>query len=297
MDKQDQTELLEEAAMIFLAVSEDPENSKLVAERDTFLAKSEAHRHAYRKVETGWRVSGGRTPSRLPIIVPFILTLFAASYFTWDPLRIALTADFSTSTQDRLSTLGSGDLAHLDAGSAIADDTRFDTRSIDLLRGSAFFDVVPDERPFVVSAGPVEITVVGTAFETTLTPDGVAVSVAEGIVEVTGKDLIWELEAGDYLFLRDDGTVEERRIAVSDVATWRSDQLVVNDMSIRQVAAMLDRRMKGRVLVLGGTWANARVSGTFDLEDPVAALKTLAVIGNARLINGAPALSVLMPKG
>ena len=296
VDKEQHTNLLEEAAMIFLAISEDPKDPDLLAEREQFLAKGEAHRQAYQKIENGWRVSGGRPRSRLPALVPFLLAMGAATYMAWEPARIYMLADFSTGAQAKQNALISGDLAYLDAGSAIADDTRSDPRIIELLRGSAYFDVEPDERPFVVNAGAAEITVVGTSFEASLIPDGVSISVAEGIVKVTVDKRVWQLTAGDQLFVSGDGAFEERSIETSEVATWRSGQLVVDNMTIRQVADILDRRIAGEVLVIGRTWAENRVSGTFDLDDPSTALKTLAIIGNARLIRGAPVASVLMPR-
>ncbi|MEM6891956.1 MAG: hypothetical protein AAF636_28155, partial [Pseudomonadota bacterium] len=64
-DKSD-TALLDEAAMLFLALSEDPDNPELAKDRDAFLARGKAERAAYRKIETGWVVSGGRTRSRTP---------------------------------------------------------------------------------------------------------------------------------------------------------------------------------------------------------------------------------------
>ena len=294
-DKSD-TALLDEAAMLFLALSEDPDNPELAKDRDAFLARGKAERAAYRKIETGWVVSGGRTRSRTPLVFAILGALGAATYLASEPVFVRLTADFSTSKTAQITTLASGDVAHLDASSAVVDGTEDGTRKVKLLRGSAFFDVVSDGRPFIVALGEAEVSVRGTAFETAYLPDGLSVSVTEGIVYVRVEDMTWQLEAGQSLTWSQENGVSNDIIPVEDIASWRTDQLVAEDMSIDRVVDILERRLPGSVMVVGRDLSETRVSGTFDLDDPHAALRSLALIANARYVSGMPFVSVLMAK-
>src|SRR3546814_4487254 len=69
--------------------------------------------------------------------------------------------------------------------SAVATHYAADRRTVDLLRGEAFFQVESDRsRPFRVRADAVTVTVTGTAFDVGLTDGTLSVAVSEGIVEV-----------------------------------------------------------------------------------------------------------------
>ncbi|MEO8136545.1 MAG: FecR domain-containing protein [Betaproteobacteria bacterium] len=58
-------------------------------------------------------------------------------------------------------------------------------RDIDLLKGEAYFQVAHDTaRPFVVQAGTLHVTAVGTAFNVRTAVDRVSVAVEEGVVVV-----------------------------------------------------------------------------------------------------------------
>jgi transmembrane sensor len=62
-------------------------------------------------------------------------------------------------------------------------------RRIELRSGEAFFNVAHDgSRPFVVSVDGVRVRAVGTAFSVRRSPDGIAVVVAEGRVEITSSE-------------------------------------------------------------------------------------------------------------
>src|SRR3546814_3411680 len=68
--------------------------------------------------------------------------------------------------------------------SAVATHYAADRRTVDLLRGEAFFQVESDRsRPFRVRADAVTVTVTGTAFDVGLTDGTLSVAVSEGIVE------------------------------------------------------------------------------------------------------------------
>ncbi|MEM8790951.1 MAG: FecR domain-containing protein [Pseudomonadota bacterium] len=293
-DEEDVTSLLDEAAMIFVQLRETPDDEALLAERDAFLARSPAARRAYRKIENGWRVSGSRRRPSSMLVLALAIGLSAALYLGASPLRTFLVADVSTGVEAERVELGSGDVAHLDAGSAIIDETEIGVRNVRLLEGAALFEVDAETAPFIVSAGDAEVTVRGTIFETALRADGLSIAVAEGTVDVEIANERWSLDEGEQLIWSQGSDAVVIPIDTDSIAAWRGDQLVAEDMAVEEIVEIIDRRVRGEVLVVSGELAATRVSGNFDLSDPQSALRALAAITGARLISGPPVLTVLM---
>ncbi|HUI61114.1 MAG TPA: FecR domain-containing protein [Steroidobacteraceae bacterium] len=86
----------------------------------------------------------------------------------------------------RRVTLDDGSGVVLNSGSRLLVDYSPGVRSVRLERGEAIFDVAKNKtRPFIVSTGGVSVRAVGTAFAVRLGHGDVAVTVTEGVVEVT----------------------------------------------------------------------------------------------------------------
>ena len=84
-----------------------------------------------------------------------------------------------------LQHLPDGSTMELNAGAEVAVAFSTERRVVRLVRGEALFTVATDaRRPFVVSAGGVEVTAVGTAFAVRFNPNQVAILVTKGTVAV-----------------------------------------------------------------------------------------------------------------
>ncbi|UPG90368.1 FecR domain-containing protein [Luteibacter aegosomaticola] len=81
--------------------------------------------------------------------------------------------------------LPDGSSIELGGATSITAHYGHDIRAIDLDAGEAFFRVAHAERPFVVTAGPLRIRDLGTAFNVRRTGDRVTVAVTEGRVRVS----------------------------------------------------------------------------------------------------------------
>ncbi|HEY6900462.1 MAG TPA: FecR domain-containing protein [Puia sp.] len=90
--------------------------------------------------------------------------------------------------------LPDGSTVVLYAGSTLRYSEPFDTNGRSLsLEGAALFTVTRDEvRPFVVSAGELETTVLGTEFSVVESRDEVQVRLYSGKVRLHAKDLKWK---------------------------------------------------------------------------------------------------------
>ncbi|TAJ84984.1 MAG: DUF4974 domain-containing protein [Reyranella sp.] len=236
-------------------------------------------------------------PSARPSLLRRSLALAAvaliacAAALSWPALRLQLEADHLTGTAEtRTLRLEDGSLAMLDAQSAVSVNFTAGQREIVLLEGSAFFEVVPStERPFVVRAADVSVTVVGTAFAVQTNSRQVAVSVQSGIVRVASAVGAppATLTRGERLTI-DRATRHDVRseVAPEDVAAWRDGRLIVHDMPLRAVADELGRYQSGVIVFEDSAMADRRVNGVFNLRRPVEAL-TAAVdtqSGRIRLV-------------
>lgn len=141
-------------------------------------------------------------------------------------------------------TLADGSAMQLDAMSQAEVRYYAGRRVVQLSRGAAFFSVVRDEaRPFIVEAGAVRATVLGTRFGVErLGPeagDAVLVQVESGRVRVEAPGMSPRmLGAGEGLRLSADGQVMP---TAGQAASWREGELVFEGATLGQALARLSR--------------------------------------------------------
>jgi transmembrane sensor len=286
-----------EAADWLLRLQASPDDAAVRAGFDAWLAASDAHRQAWKSIERVWRVSGGlpttgpssagnvvklpraRRTRRAFGIAVAALAACVALYFA-PVLQLRLLADHRTSVAElREVPLEDGSIVHLDAGSAIAVRYGSTRREVALLAGRAFFEVSASrERPFVVVAGDVSVTVTGTAFDVRSSSDDVTVAVQSGTVEVEERGRIaGTLTRGERLSVnRGSRQVVRSEIAPQDVASWRERRLVVDGATLAEVVEELGRHHAGVIVLRDRALAERRITGVFDLRRPVEALNAIA---------------------
>ena len=193
-------------------------------------------------------------------------------------LQLAWAADHATAAgeMERIA-LADGSLVTLNTGSAIAVDLGGAERRVRLLAGEAFFAVAPDAaHPFVVTARHGEVRVTGTEFAVRRDPEGDRILLRAGHVAVRalpgGEEA--RLEPGEAVTAGADGLSAVARSDTEAGLAWLSGRLELRDLSLAEAAAELARYRRAPVMVLAG--GAARVSGSFALADPEAALRALA---------------------
>jgi transmembrane sensor len=294
----DDGELRGEAVDWLMRLQASPGDATVRAGLDAWLAASDSHRHAWQSVERVWRLSGelpmadvppsgtvvelprARRSRRALSIAVAALAACIALYFA-PVLKLRLQADHMTSVAElREVTLEDGSVAHLDAGSAIAVRYGPMRREVALLAGRAFFEVTPaKDRPFVVLAEDITVTVTGTAFDVRSASDGVTVAVQSGTVEVgiEGSGIAGTLTRGERLSVsRGTRQVVRSEVGPQDVASWRERRLVVDGASLAEVVDELGRHHAGIIVLRDRSLADRRITGVFDLRRPVEALTAIA---------------------
>jgi transmembrane sensor len=214
-------------------------------------------------------------------------------------VNIWLNADYTTGiAQTREIRLEDGSVAYLGADSAI--DVAFDqtSRNIRLLSGEAYFEVEPDSgRPFRVDAGGVDTTVLGTAFDVRMIAEGTSVAVNHGRVAVEAaaatEELGAPLEAGDWVHVSRAGKVERGKDASDLAGGWRSGMLVVNDRSVGEVVEAIGRYFPGKIVLADSAIAGQRITGVYNLNEPIGALTAVAAAHGAQVRQISPWLAVV----
>lgn len=322
MDNPDEI-LLREAADWMIRTKDAPGDPRITGELDAWRALSARHEKVWQATLRMWGLAGEVGPARaLPIDHPparrpsrisawrgsrrFRVAATATSIaaalgiFLLSPLPILLQADYHSATGERRTVaLEDGSKVVLDGGSAIAIAYGPAQRRVKLLQGRAWFDVAHNnERPFAVTASDVRVTVTGTAFDVDLEADAVGVTLERGSVRVswptTSGENSRQMTPGDRLRIaRGDHTVASARIPEGSIASWRHGRLLADGITVADAAQQLDRHYTGRIVITSEALARHRVTGVYDLDDPVRALKMIVRPHGGKILQVTPWLMLV----
>lgn len=193
----------------------------------------------------------------------------------------------STATQTYRTGVGQLRTVHLSDGSRVALGAKAqisvalgsDRRAVTLDAGEAFFDIAHDAgRPFVVTAGGAQVTVVGTKFEVRRGLGETSVAVQEGRVAVQDNQAITLRPAPARILQPGQRTVVETRhtyvameaplpplqtLLQGQVAAWRGGRLAYNDATLADVVEDINRYYAPGVRLAGDGVGDRRVTASF----------------------------------
>lgn len=304
-----------------LAVQERPQDARLRAELEAWLAADPRHRAAYGKALRVWTLTGdvARNPETQEApgsgtVVPFeprrpvrrrwlaagALAACLAFLVLLGPVQRQLDgADLSSPTGELVaSTQPDGSVITLNADSTVTTDFTGTRRQVVLVEGEAFFQVTPDQtRPFTVRAADTVVTVTGTAFGTRLDADDVMVEVEEGSVAVAtpGRPDPVRLKPGDRLSIdRTTGAVRVTPVPASHIAAWRRHLLIAEGERLGDVLDRIRPYYRGAILTTDTALLDRPVSGVFDLRQPLEALRAAATARAASVYEITPLLALVV---
>ncbi|WP_323718531.1 FecR family protein [Paracoccus aminovorans] len=182
-------------------------------------------------------------------------------------------------------TLDDGSTVLLDADSALAEADTPTQRRVRLLRGGAYFEVRPGSLPFVVETPEGEVRVLGTGFDVQLLQGAVAVTLVHGRVEVSGAAGSAVLEPGQTVRLTAGGVGPVEQASLESALAWRDGRFVFYDARLEDVLGQIERYRRGRIVVAIPGLAEERVSGSFALAEPDAALASLQASFGFRVLD------------
>jgi len=215
---------------------------------------------------------GARTTRRLGWSIAAAVVLAAGGIGVWGATPVQYTvARGGTVTPVRLPD---GSRVWMAAGSSLSYQRRLTwpaplraARRDVTLRGTAFFDVAREDRPFRVRTTDATVQVLGTRFEVrgASARFGSRVQVEEGRVAVIAGSARIELSAGQGALVTADGLTPQPA-ASQGVATWRTGGLAALDEPIGAVLEELARRHAVEITAD----ATVNLQGTVSLFYPTA---------------------------
>lgn len=222
-----------------------------------------ARRAARTRRLAGWATAAGIALAAT-LLVPYVTGLNTA------PVRHATILG-----EQRSVTLDDGSVVVLNTLSEVDIDLGRSQRRVALLAGEALFDVAPDSnRPFVVDAGDVSLTVLGTKFSVYRKGDETRLAVVEGIVKVSANGDFAALatprliRAGEGLLVSRDGTTTINTDAeVAMAMAWTEKRLIFNGAPLAEIVSEFNRYNAIPVIVEDGDLARRKITTVFKAND------------------------------
>lgn len=323
--KQSDTHIRREARQWFLRLRE---TGKGVDHHDfqLWLQASEEHERAFRLVEEAWNATEApgvrlaeqeaaqlsrylqgmdrgkaqrRVSKRLGSAAALLCLLLGVGLWLEQPNILQnLTADYSSGKGERRSiNLSDGSVALLDADSALAVHYTTDERRVRLLRGAVFFDVSHTGLPFIVETDFGDIRVLGTRFDVRLLDDEGVVTLERGKVLIASENPQQQpiLEPGQRARLDRKGVAAVENISIDDALAWHNGRFVFYRARLSDVVKEIERYRPGRIVIVTAGLASERVTGSFSLGDPDAALLSLQASVGFQINTVANRLTILRP--
>ncbi|MCF3109620.1 FecR domain-containing protein [Niabella sp. CC-SYL272] len=186
------------------------------------------------------------------------------SHVTKLPAVASYDAMAARATSGRYVRLPDSSVVVLRAGSNLKmDGAGFNvaTRSVNLV-GEAYFDIHHDkDKPFIITAGPLKVTVLGTAFNIKEQGDSVTVTVTRGKVRVERADRTIAVLTKDQQLVYAKSEAVQQQVASAAIAKWMVSGLQFKGESLRDIATKLQERY-GVVINLEGKLNDCRITIT-----------------------------------
>jgi transmembrane sensor len=293
------TEVLEQAADWFFRVRSADVDADVHSQWLVWIEADPAHRAAFAEVQQTWDTVGSMEAppaERVQIVSdrapakgsPGWLRsngwrAMAAGVLVAGVLGVWLAGDLGphekivTGRGEQQSTVLS-DGSRVELGGLTAIEVQFtaERRVVVADEGEAFYRVSHDpKRPFVVEAGPVRVTAIGTAFSVRREGGRVSVVVNEGIVDVAEKNgpspgsgtaaaaPVIRVKAGQRV--QYDGeqlSAAARALSTEPGSVWRRGLLRFEDEPLATVVASLNRYSPRRIVLQDHELESLRFTGT-----------------------------------
>jgi transmembrane sensor len=180
-------------------------------------------------------------------------------------------------------TLPDGSVAIINDHSLLQYPSQFTAGKRDIwLNGEAFFNVMPDaSKPFIITAGPVHIKVIGTSFNVRENKEAVEVAVKTGVVRMYNN--------------RDSITVEAGKKGIYHLSTQRfsiTERFKLNELAyatkifnfenatLKEIAGQLEKAYSVKIIITNKDLEACRMSSSFDNKTIEYIFEVLAITLN-----------------
>lgn len=185
--------------------------------------------------------------------------------------------------------LTDGSVIALNTQSAVEVRMHSKLREVTLTRGEAWFQVAHDaQRPFVVSAGPIRVRAVGTAFDVHREDHGADVLVAEGIVDAwtSGKeDHVARVAAGSKAYVDEYEPIKLTQASpdIERMLAWREGRIVLEGETLNEAVAEFNRYNSKKLVIADPSLSDEKLVGQFRATEPMTFAEAVATTLGARI--------------
>jgi transmembrane sensor len=222
-----------------------------------------------------------------PVFATVITILFIALYFFWvNEESILPVVEFQSITTSKLDkteiTLPDGSKVFMNGGSKIMYPDKFieDNREI-RLTGEAFFSVVKDKRPFIITTNNARVKVLGTKFDVWSRENKTRVVVKEGLVNVAQKQKVENsvlLKKNQLTCVADESEpTEPKDVDSKEFLWWMENSLSFNQTSFDEVIKKLERFYNIKISVEDERIKNYSITGKFKRENAESTLSMICL--------------------
>jgi len=250
-----------------------------------------------------------------PVQVPFVVAAIAASItlaLVWfrgaDPavqLSPATSVSVAPAVTQRL--LEDGSIVELNQDAVLTVNFTPGERRVRLQGGEAYFSVSKDPtRPFIVTAGELDVRAIGTAFNVRLRPAGVNVLVAEGHVQLTAlrphlltlagskpqaagevsSPVLKSKQQAEVSFLPEPTPLKITTLSVREIdaaLAWQHRLLDFNALPLRDVVTEFNRRNHVQIILMDAELGATEISASFRSDNIDGFLRLLEAGFEARV--------------
>jgi ferric-dicitrate binding protein FerR (iron transport regulator) len=276
------------------------------------LLWKEVRAHTYGKPSKNTISFSGRFVQMLKVAAVFIPFLVAAYFYFFlrqaQPVPEEPVAEIvikeNPKGQKLQVTFPDGSKVRLNADSRLTFQKPFDDHQrVVTLQGEAFFEIAKDpQRPFIVQAGAIKTTVLGTSFNVRAYPeeDDIQVAVATGKVAVEkSHDTLGAATAANELvaaqmltYHRASERTHLANVDVASISAWSNGVLMFHNASFGSIVKELERWYGVEFIITRSEPIKRGFSGSFENESLEQVLEGLAyasefeyqLIGNKVLI-------------
>ncbi|WP_244618721.1 FecR family protein [Rhizobium sp. 18065] len=212
--------------------------------------------------------------------------LLAVSIQQYPGLMIGWQADYHTATGSKqVLDLPDGSRMTLNTASAVALDFDNGRRSVRLLQGEAFFDVVPDAaHPFKVAGHFSEVEVKGTGFSVRTDDQQDLVVLQHGAVQVDhlpDRASTAHLDPGQSISATASSLSPVLSVSTENALAWLEGRIVFTERQLSSVLDEIGRYYPSPVIIANNRIGHMLVSGNYRLTDPEGTIRSLASAAGA----------------
>lgn len=297
----------------FFTLQAHPDDPDLIARLAAWRRADRAHDEAFARVARAWSLpemdevarglvdQNGYPPDRhgdaarrpappgrwakVALAMAAVLVL-ALGVQLYPGLALRWKSDYATLAGARqLVVLPDGSRMTLNTASAVALNFDGATRSVTLLQGEAYFDVVRDtSRPFTVISTFSEVEVKGTAFSvrTDVTQDVVVLERGHvDVAQLPGRRVQAALNPGESIVATAAALSPIQKADPETSLAWLRGQLVFEDRPFDEVLDEIARYYGHTIIAANGRLAQVKVNGNYRLDDPERVVRSLATAADA----------------